>query len=76
MHKGLSLQQILQMDNRITNLSHIIYNNGSYDFVALYTATPKDTPAAKPSHADIAAAAANKGNILIPPIIKSQNKAI
>ena len=30
-------------------------------------ATPKDTPAAKPSHADTAAAAANKGNILIPP---------
>ena len=31
------------------------------------TAKPKDTPAAKPSHADAATAAANKGTILIPP---------
>ena len=54
--------------------TQFLYNNGSYDFVALYTATPKDTPAAKPSHADTAAAAANKGNILIPPIIKSKTK--
>ena len=29
--------------------------------------TPNNTPAAKPSHAATAAAAANDGNILIPP---------
>ena len=37
------------------------------DFVAAYNVSPKDAPAAKPSHADAANATANKGNIYIPP---------
>lgn len=46
-------------------------NDQSPDFIAWYTDTPNDTPAAKPSHVDTAANAAKNGNIVIPPIIKS-----
>ena len=37
------------------------------DRAAWYIVSPNVAPAAKPSHADTAAATANNGNIIVPP---------